>query len=86
MSDKPKARLASAFSWVCDACGANNFASAIEVESATNEDMEQAVREAHGIPDWEPIPEGLGGTFLLAPERVKCGSCGEEFDTEEDDE
>lgn len=84
--DKPKAVLLTAFAWVCDSCGHYNFARAVAMESPSDEDIEEATREAFGLDDHEPIPEGMGGVFVLAPERVTCDRCGEVFETEDEDD
>lgn len=86
MADRPKARLTQAFAWVCDSCGRNNFAGAVAVEGAAREDLDAALREQLGLADFEPIPDGHSGEFVIAPTTVRCAHCGEQFETEDDKE
>ncbi|MEM6503917.1 MAG: hypothetical protein AAF711_00470 [Planctomycetota bacterium] len=47
----------------------------------SEEDNQKALREAHGLDDWQEIPEELGGEWITMPEKVTCEHCGETYET-----
>lgn len=91
MTTKPKVEMHNAYLWVCDSCGRDNFERAIIAELPEDE-QEEMFREFHGMEKYEPLPENWKDFAMMCyPDSVKCGHCGEWFDTEaptvaEDDE
>ena len=82
--------LQTAFAWDCPKCGYQNFVKGLPVDSS-DEEVEEALREINGIEEWEEVPSDLGGEFVMAPERVICDECENEYsvfseDFEDDDE
>lgn len=75
-----KVELYTAYEWVCDACGRNNFCSSVHMDMS-DRDNEAALREAFGLEGYETIPDDIGGEWCTRPERVKCGHCDAEFET-----
>lgn len=76
--------LRQAFMWTCDECGAENFARAIAVESKTQQEVEEQIRGDLGLEEYESIPEGHGGQFVMAPTTVTCTHCCTEYETTEE--
>lgn len=82
-----KVAMHPAYMFDCPACGIENFVRAMNFP--LNRDDEQEVERARRclkLDEWEEIPDGA---FVTYPDRVRCGECGEEFDTvgwDEDEE
>jgi hypothetical protein len=79
--------LLPAFMWVCDSCGRDNFERCRRVDPESIEGTELfAEVAAENAELAEDLGESLtvGGEFLAAPQRVKCGHCGAEYATEID--
>lgn len=68
--------LFQAFSWTCDECGRDNFTRAITIPVETVQDNMMTYEEI------ERLMEGGDGTFVAAPDKVKCFHCKMEFKTE----
>jgi len=76
-----KVELNQAFMWDCPTCGVENFCRAIKYEGDPAE-QEEMIRAALGLEDWEKITDDdIGSEFLIAPDEVKCHSCGIVFET-----
>lgn len=71
-----KTRIWTAYQWTCDECGKDNFERAIAAELTPEERQEIADDQGLDL-------EYMRGDFVLAPEVVKCGHCGEQFETED---
>jgi hypothetical protein len=65
------AELTTAFMWICEDCGRDNFERAVVLST------EEA--KAKGYPE-ELLADG---EFCRAPDKVTCGHCGAEFETED---
>lgn len=78
--------MRQAFVWTCDECGRDNFELAVIAEMSPG-DREECYRSFHGMEDYEELPEDWQQfEMVMAPNSVKCPSCGEEFDTTEHDD
>ena len=74
-----KVELHQAFMYDCPECGRENFVRAINMEIPP-EDQEDLLRELTGN-EWDDMPEGMHGIFLMAPVEVECAFCGEVLET-----
>lgn len=72
--------LHTAYEWVCDKCGRTCYCSGAHLDMS-DEENEKALREAHGLDDWQEIPEELGGEWITMPKQVTCEHCGETYKT-----
>jgi hypothetical protein len=82
----PTVELHQAFLCTCEDCGRDNFARAIELDPMmVAEDDYPAAVDAHPEAAQEWLEAGGEGVWLVAPEKVKCGHCGAEYETAEHD-
>lgn len=84
------AELHGAFCWDCDECGHENFVRGIEaeLEEAVAREVCEDLIDVH----FDCIPETNDGYFaesrsiitrvVIAPQHVKCVSCGKSYPTE----
>jgi hypothetical protein len=79
---RPKVELHQAFTWTCESCGRDNFERGVTVapESVDLDELPDT-EETESIRMW--IAEGGEGVFVVAPDWVTCGHCGERFETED---
>jgi hypothetical protein len=68
-----KVELITAYEWICDACGQQNFCSSVVFEF--DKETEQEMREDHGIEAWET------GDFCHIPDTVICKYCATKYIT-----
>lgn len=78
MPDKRTVELHSAFFWICDECGADNFHRGIAAESPFADDhpVMADIREEQAETD------GLSGDWIMQPTEVTCDKCGTAFEVE----
>ena len=75
MKERPKVELHLAYSWTCDDCGRGNFTHGMSPEYDTELEWQMKEHFGYGIND--------GGQFMMRPDKVTCGHCGETFETED---
>lgn len=68
--------LEQAWFWGCPHCGQENYAKSVTLDLDAERPPDEQIREMFGLESWEAIPEG---TFVAAPEVVKCAQCATEF-------
>lgn len=77
--------LHTAFFWVCDECGVDNFERGIAVapEELTAEDLEAFDEETRELAlELEKAHATIRGDWIRKPDQVRCRSCGEAFEVE----
>jgi ribosomal protein L44E len=86
MRGKAPVTVKTAYSWLCDKCGKDQFEKPIKVEFGPGE-KEEAFRKIHDLEDYQELPDGWA-TFELCciPGRVKCKDCNTEYSTEDERE
>lgn len=82
--DRPIVPLEQAWFWECPSCGKGNYARSVEVSHA--DVPEDTLRAMLDLEPWQPLPEGVEGQFVAAPESVACAHCEAEFDCFSPDE
>ena len=80
MSNGTKVEMRPAFEWTCDDCGRDNFERAMSIVAT-----EEEIKEQSGVEEWDEVPDGYGGNWLLCPDDVTCSHCKATFETEDSD-
>ncbi len=78
-----KVELHEAFFWVCDGCGADQFARDVVVDPQSDAIPENLKAEV-AVMQSEAIGLGceVGGAYIMRPNAVRCSECGAAFDVE----
>lgn len=82
--------LHDAFFWVCDGCGADNFARAVTLDE-DSEQIPEALRML-GVAERAVMQSAVGGgddieagtAWMIKPDRVTCKDCGETYEVAPD--
>jgi hypothetical protein len=76
-----KVEMRPAYEWTCDACGVNQFESAM-VADFNEEDRLETAKQLGLIDEFcAEVPEDMTGDFVTHPERVQCRNCFAKFET-----
>jgi len=75
-----RARLFGAYEWICDECGAQNFASCPRSDYS-EEEHKRRFMEAHGIENEWDLPEDyMDYEEIAVPKQVRCEDCHTIYD------
>jgi len=70
---RPIVPLEQAWFWECPACSKGNYVRSVEI---SHDDVpEDTLRAMLDLEPWQPLPEGVDGQFVAAPETVRCVHC-----------
>jgi hypothetical protein len=75
-------KLKAAFTFICPACGCENYITPLTNEDTTPDEREEFFRIMLDLEEWQDLPEGWESQEIaFQPEIVECAKCDKEYAT-----